>query len=315
MLADKLILNNDKIREQLFNSICPKVLFSILKEEKVRQFYSQDKIIEFIDEFNDINPITNIDDKKDLESLINWGDPFAYFYFTKNRCDWTTPKTSRRFLNKVLEIRRRDLMTFSKEANGASDKVSRWYPYVWLHNIAYAQPIGQTPEVKLVEFMSTLGIAKVPINPEAFGFLQIDATEPIHEIFAPRNAVSQDDTYYLSKDMSKEENGPYYSIYISEDAKFLPSQFILDSNIPKLFKGERYRDQPYPKSVMLSGGSKGDDNPLFSSVLLEDGKASVKLITKDSLSFLKVTMNGEENGGGRVFRIKQIDFIGRFLPK
>lgn len=316
MLADILLKDKDALRTQLFSIITSDILYMILRTPKVQEYFGKQKIIEFIDEFDLMKPITSIEDKDNLESLIDWNDKSSYMYFTKYQCNWVTPKTSRKFYSKILDVRRNDNKIFQNESSNAGDKIFRWYPYLWIHNIALAIEVDKSPNVNIVEFFSTLGILKQPINPYDFGFLQISSTPPISNLFLAKNALKKDDSYFLSQDMMFETNkSPFFSIYIDKDAKFLPNEITIYSNIKIKLSDYEYRIQPYPQTVKLTGeNSDGKLVDIITSLPFIDGIAKSTYRDKSTFTKFIITMNGEEKGGGNVLRIRALDINGRFLP-
>ena len=303
-------------RKNMYASLSPKVLAKILQSQEFNNVSDKEKV-EIIEDFIG-DKVINENEKKDLESVINWNDPNAYLYFTNFKCSWVTNLTARPLLIKTLDIRRDNIINFSNESKSASEKVSRWYPFIWAHHIAQTIYCKESPAVKIVHLANTLGIlTKSSTNPGKYGLLNIDSSPPLLPIekFLARNGVLEDDKiYFLSKDLSYENETPFYSIKFSPNAHFLLSNILIDSYLPR-FHNQSQRNAP--QSVMLEGESskngKSECITLDPQLQFSKGIAKKTFNSSTPVSSIKFSLK-QPSKDECILRVKYVDLVGKFLP-
>jgi hypothetical protein len=300
-------------RLSFYRDISPPVLHAILSH-KILNLKRRD-CVRYIDEFTGDNTNLDLPSRALLESLVDSQSPDFFTVLSHYKCNWLTPATMRRLLNEMLTVRRADQAAFESEQARAASQIGRWYLMSWMSAIESGRPCSSTPEVDIVRFVSTLGNTVFPLNPHPFGLIHVSATAPLGDSFRPENVLAMDG-YYLSCHSTGPDHDPYISLYFGDHSRFVITHVHLDASITRKTGQKR----TYPKKVKLevNTGAGPMEGPVVPEIEFEtraggnEGTASADLAVRVPCCKVTLSMIGQAATGGRMFRLKTVEFRGYF---
>lgn len=308
--------------KQIYESISPKILSSILQNQDIQRHLNTIARIECIETFlkSYKKPLTE-DDKKELEKV----DPDLKNNFRiilKFKCSWMTDKTSLELLGKLLTRRQDSIKTFEKQIKKTKQVTySHWYELSFIKAIALGERISPPIEVDLIRFLSTVGNLSAPINPVKYHFIEpYQCTPSIISKFKIGNAFIQDSSYYLSSARSNktEQLYPQIGFSIGNSSSFNVGGIILNSVgnwnhlIPPPASQNRYT---YAQKGIINTvhftSEKDDTSSTINNIQLQNTKSSLQVNNRNRFIF---KMAGPNSQGSPVMRVSYIDVTGSFNP-
>ena len=245
-------------KNDIYESLSPSLLSSVLKEPIFHGLLSDSDKLDIIDEYvsyhtkslSDINQFIKPSDRELLASIFYWGPEFSYNNnnnnnnndsisfndliqrITRHNCDWFPPPLYRHIISGLISSRRSSLRSFSKEISKTqSSSFSRWYPFSWLSAIRESLPTNSSPQVSLVNMISSLGNEANLFNPQPYGILTtFSSVEPLSPAYDPRNILDNSSNYFLAYGKSFPAG---VGLNLGPSTYFQPFKLILDSNIRK----------------------------------------------------------------------------------
>lgn len=301
-------------RKKVLDSSCPQLLAEMLKDEQCNSLTMKDKIQVICEFMEGKEELTDNNDRKALESVIDWTTGESFKLYLIYPCDWLSFPTSRRLINKVLDLRRQSIIPMEKEVQTSVASICRWYPFSWFHHIQYAKGSTQSPEIDSINFISTLGVLDKMIDAQKFGLLQLVATESFTSFYLPAN-IFVENRYYLSVDATTNPTiNPSFSISYGNNTYFQPTSISVNSDLPRK---NTEQGRAYPRILQVncctSGGAIAD-----SITQIEFSKSIAKQAIQSPAPIMSVKMtmpqNAYNSSGRQMLRINTIDIKGRFLP-
>jgi hypothetical protein len=299
--------------------ICPKIFAKILAEEKFAHLTFQERVSE-IDRLVGKQDLIDLEACKAFENQITWNSE-SYKLLTQFHCGWISPKRFRELGSQLLNARRSTIHNFEKVRDFDLKRVNRWFTFAWLTEISNGI-VTEMPEVRMVDFISTFGRMIPPINPHLYGMVTVRGSPAFSKpyklelVLESQQKDGQID-YYLSEDFTEKSDDPYIEIDF-RNAPLLLKKVELDCAIdhelatrlpnPKVSRMKNRR--MVPKSVMFECGLDRK-----SELVLKDGQIESSLESVARTTITRFTMIGEALNGGRLFRVRKIDFVGNFLPE
>jgi hypothetical protein len=205
--------------------------------------------------------------------------------------------------------------------------VNRWGAMVWLAEIAAGRPAEQAPAIRVVDFMGTIGGVTQPASPHSFGFLQVTGTPPLTPAFKAETVVEIQDpmlgvrrAYYLSKDMRLESESPFLEVNLMSAAPFLLHGLSLDANIEFVTAAHRVDavktavTQPRPRPSAVTVEVMSAEGTIRQEITFgEDAGAEWILASPIRASLIRFVMDKPSSNGGKILRLRSVEFYGQFL--
>jgi hypothetical protein len=267
----------------------------------------------------------SIRDRQVLESCeIDWTQPGAHLVLPQFHCGWLTAKTLHPMLNELINCRRKTIQNFERDAPIEVPTFNRWCVAAWLRSVFDGSVVGEMPSLEAVRFMATLGGVISPIDVEAFGFAHVTATPPLAPLYRPSLVLSSQDasvapravSYYLSHPGTE---GPF--IEFNFDMVLAVEKVVPISAIEKVVIvkagtiDQNYLQRPRAAVKELLFQARGKGEMVQKKIIFERGKAEATFQPALPCSGAKLTLKEDGAKGVRLLRLRNAEFIGRFLAE
>jgi hypothetical protein len=222
-----------------------------------------------------------------------------------------------------LNARRSTIHNFEKVTTPDNHSVNRWFASAWLSEIANATGLS-APEVRLVEFIATLGGLIPPSNPHPYGFLNVIASPPLAKPFKPELVLDIESqaeiNYYLSEDFTGKTDDPFIELDLGK-CPLLIRKAIVDCSLDHELamrmpnaKVQRIKNRRSPPHVLVFEMEVGGQ-VTKQELNLKDGRIELDVLSSDRITRARFTMVGESIGGGRILRVRRIELCGSFVAE
>lgn len=327
----KKIIDNDPSilsKKKIFNSINPRLFHEVLMQKELCKLddFAKAKIIdEFVGDRTDLNEV----DKHFLASIIEWGTPNtnrpgsnSYKILVNFKCNWVPSNISRPFYVYVINVRRQNINILNEIITESSKKiekrktVGRWFLFPWINAIEYSSPCTSNPQVKIIDFISTLGYLNSKIDATDYGLVFTGSSKPVSSYFKPQNAFLNNKAFLTQLEG---DNLPFISINFGSQCLISANQINIRC-IPTEKENPEARIRPPPSPLNFIGQINDHDSEILAkSMKYDDLKTEgdhkvLQISPKNPLQQLTIAQDTKAKYGNNVLRIYSIEIQGTFLP-
>lgn len=299
-------------RDTLLRALTPKLLSETLKISKL----DDNKIMELVDRYYELKNCAI--DTSELQSLIKWDfsknedreDP--YILFSKYKADWVDSSISRQLISRLLEKRRKTLKCFEKAVENVKDFCNNWYIFTWITEIRESLGQEEIIEIDLMNFIGTLGGASNYFNPMFYQLVQPYCSASLqvpqyNRLLFDQEAICDQKKYFLSYPYSEKSSIIPYAGYL----------FNAQSFVPTILKIYFVENKPKPLSLEAIGYDESD-NIIYqiqkNDIDVNTEYVQIETNNNQPIKKIVVKQHGLNSAGGRIFRIKQLEVHGHFVP-
>lgn len=301
------------------SKLTPFLLSEILKSKEDYDDIRKARILEnYVKVLSLLKEHLTVDDRRILQSVIDWDKKDAYKLFTYNNLDWILPEVARPQIAKLIQSRRDTLKTFESDpALQEKQPINHWYAISCVNKIETAhetESLHETDDYSITHFIGTLGNSNRVsyVNPKKHHFLNTNFYDTMSKTMHFDDEVAFDEgpfdpkRYYLSKcvDLTN-KNLP--SPYIGFN---LPGTSLLINKIVLTSVCERITDRPQKMTLFF------DNKPVGTSSINDD-KIEFTLSPPKVAKDIRVgfePLNIQTKSYYFALRVHRLEAFGGFLP-
>jgi hypothetical protein len=286
----------------------------------------EDEKIELADGFTRVYGPENLSCRdKDLlsECILNWNrtDCIRTLHpeqtLVRYRCDWASAKSTRRFLNSALNVRRANCVRMGSQCKQSAREVSRWYVLPWLSGIQNCEWCYKLPEIRSVEFGRQLAGVKHEFDMATFGLVQARSSRPISRVFSVKQCLLNGNSRFVSHTNAAGQP-PWIEIDFGPEADFKVSAILIDCDstrqddlaetVPHAIEIDIETSQAVKRNVAKVDGA---------SLPADEDRRLRRIEIGDGIRCRRITIRQIVDPGllVNVMRVVRLDVVGRFSCK
>jgi hypothetical protein len=301
--------------EELYGVASPRVFAAVLGNCRVPlSRLTDDEAVRLTDDFVARKSALSAEDCEVLAGVVSWSEPGSFLHLVKHACDWVPARQSRRLYSEILTNRRQALSNFQNELRSGSPRISRWYALAWLQVLADARKRKVSPTISLVNFVSTLGVLARPVDPCAFGFVNLFySVQPFAKQFHPANVFVPGKYFMASADGAV---NPMIGLDFGPSTRFELESVSIDTRTPP--RGDKHAPKPTCDAVLFKAAAsvQGCYRPNGHSavhVKLDEGRAHARVVVLSGrFSVIAVEFPPKNAKGSNLARLASFDAEGHF---
>ena len=288
--------------KQLLASTNASALAKIMLHENFPRDVDVDAKLSMIDTMCETASVLSDEDKVMIGKAVDLESNGSYQWMLDHKCDWLPLDVQKRFLNEILEKRRKIVREMEQDHTLlTAAKVSRWYELQWLTSVANAADLK---EIDVMLFIGTFGGLTSFVNPVQFGFMDLDMSKPINKYFSG-HFIFEKGGHFAA--MKLGDVCPWIEFNLGRDSKFVLRALSFDMPLLEASAERPSSERPRPGKIEVV--TRGETENRF----YYENTACKMTCNCDPSNQLSLTMVEENAVEGWIFRFAFVHAFGCFV--